>query len=38
MGVTPHVAQNHARPSGSGIDGHTTRHPGYAIINFSAAC
>jgi len=31
MGVTPHVAQNHARPGGSAIDGHTTRHPGYAI-------
>ncbi|MGO9084887.1 MAG: IS5 family transposase [Candidatus Sulfotelmatobacter sp.] len=31
MGVTPHVAQNQARPGGSAIDGHTTRHPGYAI-------
>ncbi len=31
MGVAPHVAQNHARPGGSAIDGHTTRHPGYAI-------
>ena len=31
MGVTPHVAQNHARPGGSAIDGHTTRHPGYAL-------
>jgi transposase len=29
--VTPHVAQNHARPGGSAIDGRTTRHPGYAI-------
>ncbi|HKM86658.1 MAG TPA: hypothetical protein VJW96_10655 [Terriglobales bacterium] len=31
MGVTPHVTQNHARPGGSALDGHTTRHPGYAI-------
>ena len=31
MGVTPHLAQNHARPGGSAIDGHTTRHPGYTI-------
>ena len=31
MRVAPHVAQNHARPGGSAIDGHTTRHPGYAI-------
>ena len=29
--VTPHVAQNHARPGGSALDGRTTRHPGYAI-------
>ena len=29
--VTPHVAQNHARPGGSAIDGRTTRHAGYAI-------
>ncbi len=29
--VTPHVAQNLARTSGSAIDGRTTRHPGYAI-------
>src|SRR5207245_484580 len=29
--VTPHVAQNHARPGGSAIDGRTARHPGYAI-------
>ena len=28
--VTPHVAQNHARPGGSAIDGRTTRHAGYA--------
>jgi IS5 family transposase len=27
--VTPHVAQNTGRPSGSAIDGRTTRHPGY---------
>src|SRR6202048_2577867 len=31
LGVTPHVAQNHARPGGSAIDGRTARHPGYAI-------
>ena len=31
LGVTPHVAQNHARPGGSAIDGRTTRHAGYAI-------
>lgn len=29
--VTAHVAQNHARPGGSAIDGRTTRHPGYAV-------
>jgi transposase len=29
--VTPHVAQNDARPGGSAIDNRTTRHPGYAI-------
>ena len=29
--VTPHVAQNHARPGGSAIDGRTTRHAGYAM-------
>jgi IS5 family transposase len=29
--VTPHVAQNHARPGGSAIDGRTTRHPGYVV-------
>jgi transposase len=27
--VTPHVAQNTARPGGSAIDARTTRHPGY---------
>jgi len=31
LGVTPHVAQNHARPGGSAIDGRTARHTGYAI-------
>src|ERR1700744_5909191 len=31
MNVTPHVAQNSARPGGSAIDGGTTRHPGYGI-------
>jgi transposase len=31
MGVVPHVAQNHARPGGSAIDGRTTRHSGYAV-------
>jgi hypothetical protein len=31
MGVVPHVAQNPARPGGNAIDGHTTRHLGYAI-------
>ena len=31
MRVTPHVAQNHARPGGSSIDGRTTRHAGYAV-------
>jgi transposase len=29
--VTPHVAQNHARPGGSAIDGRITRHAGYAV-------
>ena len=29
--VTPHVAQNLARPGGSAIDGRTTRHAGYAV-------
>lgn len=31
MGVTPHIAQNHARPGGSAIDDRTTRHEGYKI-------
>ncbi len=30
IGVTPHVAQNTARPGGSAIDGRTARHEGYA--------
>src|SRR5437763_10863 len=30
MNVTPHVAQNTARPGGSAIDSRTTRHPSYA--------
>ncbi|HEX3846702.1 MAG TPA: IS5 family transposase [Steroidobacteraceae bacterium] len=29
LGVTPHVAQNYARPGGSAIDARTTRHAGY---------
>jgi transposase len=29
--VTPHVAQNQTRRGGSGIDGRTTRHAGYAL-------
>src|SRR6266849_6597682 len=31
LGVTPHVAQNHARAGGSAIDARTTRHAGYKI-------
>jgi len=31
MNVTPHVAQNTARPGGSAIDSRTTRHASYAI-------
>jgi transposase len=31
MNVTPHVAQNTARPGGSAIDARTTRHAGYAV-------
>src|ERR1043166_424508 len=31
MRVVPHVAQNHARPGGSAIDGRTTRHAGYTL-------
>src|SRR6202044_1298847 len=29
--VTPHVAQNQARPGGSALDGRTVRHGGYAV-------
>lgn len=29
--ITPHVAQNHARPGGSSIDKRTTRHDGYQV-------
>jgi len=29
--ITPHVAQNLARPGGSALDARTTRHPGYAV-------
>jgi transposase len=29
--ITPHVAQNHARPGGSALDARTARHPGYAV-------
>jgi transposase len=29
--VTPHLAQNEARPGGSALDGRTTRHAGYAL-------
>ena len=29
--VTPHVAQNLARPGGSALDARTTHHPGYAV-------
>ena len=31
MNVTPHVAQNTARPGGSAIDARTTRHAGYGF-------
>jgi len=31
MNVTPHVAQNHARPGGSAIDARTTRRTGYPV-------
>ena len=31
MNVTPHVAQNTARPGGSAIDARTTRHAGYEL-------
>lgn len=29
--ITPHVAQNIARPGGSALDTRTTRHPGYVV-------
>jgi IS5 family transposase len=29
--ITPHVAQNEARPGGSAIDARTTHHPGYGL-------
>jgi IS5 family transposase len=29
--ITPHVAQNRARPGGPALDARTTRHPGYAL-------
>jgi IS5 family transposase len=29
--VTPHVAQNQARPGGSALDGRTVHHRGYAV-------
>ena len=31
LDITPHVAQNHARPGGSALDARTVRHPGYAV-------
>jgi transposase len=31
LNVTPHVAQNTARPGGSAIDARTTRHAGYGV-------
>ena len=31
LNVTPHVAQNLARPGGSALDARTVRHPGYAV-------
>lgn len=31
LNLTPHVAQNEARPGGSALDARTTRHPGYAV-------
>jgi transposase len=29
--ITPHLAQNQARPGGSALDARTVRHPGYAV-------
>jgi transposase len=31
LNITPHVAQNNARPGGSALDARTTRQPGYAV-------
>ena len=31
LNITPHVAQNLARPGGSALDARTIRHPGYAV-------
>jgi transposase len=31
LNITPHVAQNEARPGGSALDARTTRQPGYAV-------
>jgi transposase/IS5 family transposase len=31
LNISPHVAQNDARPGGSALDARTTRHPGYAV-------
>lgn len=31
LNITPHIAQNDARPGGSALDERTTRHPGYAV-------
>jgi transposase len=31
LNITPHVAQNDARPGGSALDARTTRQPGYVI-------
>jgi transposase len=31
LNITPHLAQNHARPGGSALDARTARHPGYAV-------
>jgi len=33
--VTPHVAQNAARPQGSALDARTTHHPGYAVSQWT---
>src|SRR5690242_17718387 len=31
LNITPHVAQNEARPGGPDLDARITRHPGYAL-------